>query len=180
MRFFASSADACPSTDSVPESGNRIAMIIRIVVVLPAPLGPMKPYSAPRGIARSRSATAFVAPNVLLTLLSVIASFMALESTPPAGEREARRDLTRFRLNMFRSGGVLLAAALAFSAQPAAAQISLSGDWGPRMHEDQPDRGPGPALGDYTGLPITDGARLAADSWDAARLTLREHQCKVH
>jgi hypothetical protein len=48
------------------------------------------------------------------------------------------------------------------------------------MHEDQPDRGPGPELGDYTGLPINDGARMAADTWDAARLTLREHQCKVH
>jgi len=48
------------------------------------------------------------------------------------------------------------------------------------MHEDQPDRGPGPELGDYTGLPLNDGARLAADSWDASRLTLREHQCKVH
>ena len=30
------------------------------------------------------------------------------------------------------------------------------------------------------GLPITDGARLAADTWDASRLTLPEHQCKVH
>src|SRR5437764_8433782 len=65
-------------------------------------------------------------------------------------------------------------------ASPAWAQLGLSGDWAPRMHEDQPDRGPGPELGDYTGLPITDGARLAADSWDASRLTLREHQCKVH
>ena len=43
MRSFASSADACPSTDSSPESGNRIDMIIRIAVVLPAPLGPMTP-----------------------------------------------------------------------------------------------------------------------------------------
>lgn len=65
-------------------------------------------------------------------------------------------------------------------AAPAWAQFDLSGDWSPRMHEDQPDRGPGPDLGDYTGLPLTDGARLAADTWDAARLTLREHQCKVH
>jgi hypothetical protein len=48
------------------------------------------------------------------------------------------------------------------------------------VHEDQPERGPGPELGDYLGLPITDGARLHADSWDASRLTLREHQCKVH
>jgi hypothetical protein len=63
---------------------------------------------------------------------------------------------------------------------PAAAQVSLVGEWSPRYHEDQPDRIPGPELGDYTGLPITDGARLAADSWDASRLTLPEHQCKVH
>jgi hypothetical protein len=77
---------------------------------------------------------------------------------------------------------ILIAAAAvsALSSAPAAAQVSLSGDWGQRQHEDQPDRGPGPELGDYTGLPITEGARLSADSWDASRLTLREHQCKVH
>ena len=43
---------------------------------------------------------------------------------------------------------------------PALAQVSLVGEWSPRYHEDQPDRIPGPELGDYTGLPITDGARL--------------------
>ena len=75
--------------------------------------------------------------------------------------------------------GVLMMA-LTLAPRPGFAQVNLSGDWGPRMHEDQPDRGPGPDLGDYTGLPLTDGARLAADSWDASRLTLREHQCKVH
>jgi hypothetical protein len=75
--------------------------------------------------------------------------------------------------------GVALAAAVAL-ASPAFAQVSLVGEWSPRYHEDQPDRIPGPELGDYTGLPLTDGARLAADSWDASRLTLREHQCKVH
>ena len=69
---------------------------------------------------------------------------------------------------------------LTLAPRPGFAQVSLVGDWSPRMHEDQPDRGPGPELGDYTGLPITDGARLAADSWDASRLSLREHQCKVH
>jgi hypothetical protein len=75
--------------------------------------------------------------------------------------------------------GVALVAAVAL-ATPAFAQVSLVGEWSPRYHEDQPDRIPGPELGDYTGLPLTDGARLAADSWDASRLTLREHQCKVH
>jgi hypothetical protein len=75
--------------------------------------------------------------------------------------------------------GVVLGVSLA-AATPAFAQVSLVGEWSPRYHEDQPDRIPGPELGDYTGLPLNDGARLAADTWDAARLTLREHQCKVH
>ena len=70
--------------------------------------------------------------------------------------------------------------ALALTSRPALAQLNLSGDWSPLVHEDQPERGPGPELGDYLGLPISDGARLHADSWDASRLTLREHQCKVH
>jgi hypothetical protein len=66
------------------------------------------------------------------------------------------------------------------TSRPAFAQFNLSGDWSPLVHEDQPERGPGPELGDYLGLPVNEGARLHADSWDASRLTLREHQCKVH
>ena len=84
--------------------------------------------------------------------------------------------------NWTKSGGVAglaLLAALAL-ATPARAQMSLVGEWSPRYHEDQIDRIPGPELGDYTGLPLNENARLAADSWDASRLTLREHQCKVH
>src|SRR5438067_11027349 len=74
---------------------------------------------------------------------------------------------------------VMVMAALAI-ATPAFAQTSLVGEWSPRYYEAQPDRIPGPELGDYTGLRITDGARLSADSWDASRPSLREHQCKVH
>ena len=81
--------------------------------------------------------------------------------------------------NATMCGGLALVAALAVAA-PVQAQVSLVGEWSPRYHEDQPDRIPGPELGDYTGLPLTDGARLTADSWDASRLSLREHQCKVH
>jgi hypothetical protein len=79
-----------------------------------------------------------------------------------------------------RIGLLLLLMTTAMSG-PAMGQISLVGDWSPKFHEDHPERMvPGPALGDYLGLPVTDGARMAADSWDASRLTLREHQCKVH
>ena len=67
-----------------------------------------------------------------------------------------------------------------FLCLPALAQIDLAGEWAPRFHEDQPERIPGPEIGDYLGLPITDAARLRADSWDASLLTLPEHQCKPH
>ena len=63
---------------------------------------------------------------------------------------------------------------------PAFGQIDLSGEWNPVFHEDQPERIPGPEIGDYLGLPITDAARLRGDSWDASLLTLPEHQCKPH
>jgi hypothetical protein len=73
---------------------------------------------------------------------------------------------------------VVVSMALAPSA--AFAQSDLSGSWGARFTEDQPERIPGPELGDFLGLPITDGARQWALSWDPSRLTLPEHQCQVH
>ncbi len=56
----------------------------------------------------------------------------------------------------------------------------MSGDWQPLFHEDQTERAQGPELGDYAGFPINEAARLRAESWDASRLTLQEHQCRVH
>jgi len=64
--------------------------------------------------------------------------------------------------------------------QPAYAQVDLTGTWSPRYQEDFSERVPGPELGDYTGLPLTDGARRYAESWDPARLTMPEEQCRVH
>jgi len=78
-----------------------------------------------------------------------------------------------------RAIGLLLLMTIA-AASPALAQRDLSGNWAALYHEDQPHRIPGPDLGDYTGLPINDAARLKADSWDASILTLREHQAKPH
>lgn len=69
---------------------------------------------------------------------------------------------------------------LAAAVTPASAQVDLSGIWAPLFHEDQPERVPGPEVGDYAGLPITDAERLRGESWDASLLTLPEHQCKPH
>jgi hypothetical protein len=76
--------------------------------------------------------------------------------------------------------GAAAAALLLWAARPASAQIDFSGVWAPIMHEDAPERGPGPEIGDYSGLPITDAVRLRALTWDASILTLPEHQCKPH
>ncbi len=74
---------------------------------------------------------------------------------------------------------VLLSQAL-LAAVPALAQQDLTGEYISMFHEDQPERIPGPALGDYLGLPISDAARAYAEAWDASRMTLKEHQCMVH
>jgi hypothetical protein len=74
---------------------------------------------------------------------------------------------------------VLVVVAIAVAA-PAWAQSHLNGDWVGLFHEDEPERAPGPDPGDYAGLPVNAAGRLYADSWDAGRLTLPEHQCRAH
>ena len=68
------------------------------------------------------------------------------------------------------------------AAVPAHAQANLSGVWNNLgiLNEDWPDRLPGPELGDYAGLPVSDAVRARADAWDASLITLPEYQCRVH
>ena len=79
-------------------------------------------------------------------------------------------------------GGSRLAAifALILIAAPAFAQVDFSGEWAPRFYEDQPERVPGPELGDYLGIPINDAARMRGDTWQASIQTLDEWQCRPH
>ena len=78
-----------------------------------------------------------------------------------------------------RREAVLLAMSLSV-ASPALAQVDFSGEWAPRFHEDQAERVPGPALGDYLGLPVNAAARVRADTWEASIQTLPEWQCRPH
>lgn len=77
---------------------------------------------------------------------------------------------------------LLFVVVAALLAPAAFAEVNLSGVWENLgiLHEDWPDRLFGPDLGDYTGIPLTDAARLRADSWDASLITLPEYQCRVH
>jgi hypothetical protein len=89
----------------------------------------------------------------------------------PAAKRPVRR--------IAIVAGLLIPAAWIMTA-PARAEIDLSGDWAVRIHSDNQDRTAGPELGDYTALPVNDAARALADTWDASRLSLQEHQCMSH
>ena len=71
-------------------------------------------------------------------------------------------------------------AVIVLCARPAQAQVDLTGTWSPRYQEDFSERVPGPELGDYTGLPLTEGARRYAETRDPAEISLPEEQCRVH
>src|ERR1700676_934081 len=99
--------------------------------------------------------------------------------------RTAKRDeglpAPRYVLRVFlriASPALVLAATLGTGA--IWGQDQLAGEWSPLHHEDFNERIPGPDLGDFAGLPINDSARAFAESWNASRLTLQEHQCRVH
>ena len=74
----------------------------------------------------------------------------------------------------------LVAVVVMSMATPASAQIDISGEWAARGTEDQPHRGPGAELGDYTGLPINAAARQKASVWDASILSLPERMAQPH
>src|SRR5579864_3498530 len=75
-----------PRTLTAPLVGAIRPIIIRIVVVLPEPLGPRKPKTLPRGTARSKPSTATCPPgNRLVSDLVVTAAPSAGTADPTAG-----------------------------------------------------------------------------------------------
>ena len=66
------------------------------------------------------------------------------------------------------------------SAQNRPYPNDFSGHWVPLFHEDDPDRGTGPALGQYEEMPINDDARARAMTWDASIQGLPEWRCRPH
>src|SRR6185369_2873895 len=56
-----------PSQVTDPESGMKMPVIMRIVVVLPAPFRPKRPVMVPRRTEKETPSTARTSPNVLTT-----------------------------------------------------------------------------------------------------------------
>lgn len=65
----------------------------------------------------------------------------------------------------------------------ATAQVDFSGEWDhPGMfgHEDINDRGQGPEIGDYMGLPLNAAGIRKAETYSGSWLGVPEHQCTPH
>src|SRR3974390_1224439 len=107
-------------------------------------------------------------------------SAVALLRNSRKREHAPRRQSFASSRLVWRRGFAVLLLGLTLATAPAFAQVDFSGEWAPRFFEDQPERVPGPELGDYLGLPINDAARMRADTWDASLLTLPEWQCRPH
>jgi glyoxylase-like metal-dependent hydrolase (beta-lactamase superfamily II) len=63
------------------------------------------------------------------------------------------------------------------------AQVDFSGEWdhpGLFGHEDINDRGQGPEVGDYMGLPLNAAGLRKAESYSGSWLSVPEHQCTPH
>jgi glyoxylase-like metal-dependent hydrolase (beta-lactamase superfamily II) len=86
-----------------------------------------------------------------------------------------------YRRVLIAVGALVACAAIDIGGQAPAPQpapgFDLSGYWTPALHEDAMDRGAGPEIGDYGGIPVNEAGRLFALSYDPSRLTLRHHQC---
>ena len=66
------------------------------------------------------------------------------------------------------------------SAQTAAYNNDISGHWDTMFHEDNPERGTGPSLGEFQAMPINDDARAHGIAWDASIQGLPEWRCRPH
>jgi len=79
-----------------------------------------------------------------------------------------------------KAGAVALLLAAGFMSVPASAQIDLAGNWAVREYQDWQERGAGPEVVDYMGLPINAEARAKALSYTASTLSMPERQCMYY
>ena len=79
-------------------------------------------------------------------------------------------------------GACVLALAVTglLAAASAMAQMDLSGEWQQKTHEDGPERGTGPDIGDFTGLPISAANRMRGETWTSSKWEQLEHECEPH
>src|SRR3989454_5518394 len=110
-----------------------------------------------------------VAPVAIVAIVAIVALAAALTiplvASPSALQQPPSASLVEYNDEVART---------------ATAGIDFTGEWAPRFHEDEPERVPGPELGDYLGIPINAAARMRGVTWEASIQTLWEGQCRPH
>src|SRR3981081_296191 len=108
MRRFTSIGFACtsrPHTETAPAVGGMKPVIMRIVVDLPAPLGPRNPSTSPLPTSKETPSTARFDPKDLLRFSTLITSPLQNTCTDRHGPAEVPRRCRRKRiLSQPRSG----------------------------------------------------------------------------
>jgi cyclase len=77
----------------------------------------------------------------------------------------------------------LLLALARLPVSGALAQVDFAGEWdhpGLFGQEDYNDRGQGPEIGDYPGLPLNEAGMRKAETYSGSWLSVPEHQCTPH
>jgi hypothetical protein len=85
--------------------------------------------------------------------------------------------MKRTSLGHIARAGLLVWVMLMFCAAPVLADVDLAGQWASRNHEDNQDKGFGPPLVQYWGIPINAAARNRALSYQVNILSVPERQC---
>src|SRR6266568_2218202 len=108
MRRFTSIGFSCtssPHTETAPALGGMKPVIMRIVVDLPAPLGPRKPITLPFPTSNETPSTARFGPKDLLRFSTLITAPLQNICTDRHGSAEVPRRCRRKRiLSQPRSG----------------------------------------------------------------------------
>ena len=77
-----SATTSMPATVAEPASGTERVVRMRTAVVLPAPFGPSRPQTVPRGTANETPSRATFSPNRLTRPSTSIASFPLIRPSP--------------------------------------------------------------------------------------------------
>src|SRR5712691_6022456 len=110
MRRFTSigcSSTSSPHTETVPELGGIKPVIMRMVVDLPAPLGPRNPRTSPLATSKETASTARFCPKDLLRFSTLIIArilFLTTFTGSEPGDFKPRRAFVRPAQRLTGSG----------------------------------------------------------------------------
>src|SRR5215469_8428004 len=88
-----------PPTEIFPKDGGIKPVSIRMVVDLPAPLGPRNPSTSPRSTEKETPSTARLVPNILVKFSTLIISSVVNSTVKPNKKFDAGQNVNHSFIN---------------------------------------------------------------------------------